>query len=119
MKMYRLNDGLLYIYVKVPNKSLIEFVKKAWYADLSMGVKEYYEAEYAENFIERRVRILMDKSLTRQHVIIIGEKQYQVGRVWSGRLNRLNKTYDEFALGAEFTDITLERAEHSYEINGV
>ncbi len=111
--MVELNSGQLKIYEITPSKSTggkpietLSFKKNAWYGDLDIVTSEYYSAKQANTEIVKRVRILQDRSLTSLNIIVIDNKQYKVGRTFSGKNQN----------GMPITDITLERVVKSYEI---
>ncbi len=111
--MQELNAGILDIYKKEPKQSgggmpveVLHLYSRAWYGEINFTTGEYYAAKQANTKIERRVRVLQDKSLSNLHVIIIDDQQYQVGRVYHG----LGKD------GRPITDITLERVTQQYDV---
>ena len=110
-----LDDGLLTIYKKIvtdENRGALdvthlEKVGTAFFGEISFTVAEYYSAKQAETAIVKRIQIHQDKSIGNNHVIVIGNTQYDVGR-----------TFSTVTKGIAVTEITLERVTRKYDITG-
>jgi len=107
------NDGTLRIYQKVVtdnnrgalDATELKLVGSAFYGEIGFSATEYYAAKQAETAVEKRVRILENKSICNKHIIAIADTKYEVGRANS----RVVK-------GIAVTDITLERVTAKYDI---
>ena len=110
-----LDDGLLTVYEKIvtdENRGALDAtplkkVGTAFYGEISFTAAEYYAAKQAETAIVRRVQIHQDKNIGSNHVVVIGDTQYDVGR-----------TYSTVTRGVAVTEITLERATRKYDVAG-
>ena len=111
-----LDDGLLTIYEKIvtdENRGALDVtplkkVGTAFFGEISFTAVEYYAAKQAETAIVRRVQIHQNKSIGNNHVIVIGNTQYDVGR-----------TFSTITKGVAVTEITLERVTRKYDIAGI
>jgi len=110
------DDGLLTIYKKIVtdnNRGVLdvtplEKVGEFFYGELSFTANEYYLAKQADTLIEKKIQIHQDKNIANNHVITIGDTQYDVGR-----------TFSTIKKGVAVTEITLERVTRKYDIAGV
>jgi len=111
-----LNDGILTIYKKIVtddnrgalDNTPLEKVGTAFYGELSFTANEYYLAKQAETLIAKKIQIHQDKNIGNNHVIVIADTQYDVGR-----------TFSVIKKGVAVTEITLERVTRRYDIAGV
>ena len=107
------NDGLLTIYekdVSDKNRGVLDYtplrkIGTAFYGEISFTANEYYIAKQSETAIIKRVQIHQDKSIGNNHVIVIKNTQYDVGRTYSTEIK-----------GIAVTEITLERVTRQYDL---
>ena len=110
-----LDDGLLTVYKKIvtdENRGALdvtplEKVGTVFFGEISFTAAEYYAAKQAETAIVKRVQIHQDKSIGNNHVVVIGNTQYDVGR-----------TFSTVTKGVAVTEITLERVTRKYDLTG-
>lgn len=92
-----------------PTLSLeIPAISEPWYGELEFESNPVFTTELQEDVeIDARIRILQDRRVNRQTVVVLSDKQYKVERAYHGK--------DEES-GELITDLNLSRVVSEYGI---
>ena len=104
----------------MPIDTLVE-ITECWFGDLSFESSPSQHTESLEQIeIARRIRILQNREIAQKAVVVIGDDQYQIERVFHGQ-DAMQSYFSRGMIydgsGELITDLSLSRVVIAYDVS--